>query len=417
MSLKTWKEILPLIASCTVVLLVGIIFFSFTKADAALVIDEISPPLGKEESGEPIGEGEDESVAERKEELESAITTAPYMSAGETVAIDGLFLNDIFVAGNNVTVRGKVEGDVFAAGANVAIDAVVDGDVRVAGGTVTISNAVTGGVTIFGGQVNITENTDIGRSLTVYAADATMGGRVGTDIYGSAETFTITGEIENDVNLDSVDELTIKESASIGGNLTYSSKTPGRIASNAVTGDTIFTKLEAKQARVPEQPRPSWSGWFFAKLVIGLLGYLLLGFLAIKFFPRRTKDIADFMRSNVAKTFGFGILYLLITPLLLIVVFITIVGIPLAMVASLLFLLTIFFAKINAGLAFGQLLLSKSRSPFFQFFLGFSILYVAIKILDRVGGALEFLGLLVLFVALAWACGGMIAQLKKSPHG
>lgn len=45
---KKWKEILPLLASCTVLVVMGIVFFSLTKADAALLDAQIAPPTGVE---------------------------------------------------------------------------------------------------------------------------------------------------------------------------------------------------------------------------------------------------------------------------------------------------------------------------------------------------------------------------------
>lgn len=452
---KKLKETLPLLTSFGLLVVIGVALLSFSKAGAALVTDTIeSPPTEDASTTVPDAEPVEETTSEATTTTEAAETTEPevvndaelisapldqsakdalkhvyvesnepdvynhaYFAANQIVDARGTFNNDVFVAGDTVTITGKVDGNVFAAGNTVTIDASVTGSVWVAGNTVVINDAVEQNVTAFGANVTITESGFVGKDLTFGAANATIEGFVMGQVTGDGENITVTGHIHQHLMLDDVGKLTIDDAAWVGGNLTYTAKTETIVPNTVVGGATVFTKSVAEETteRRPADKDDAGffsTGWFLIKLVIGLIGYLLLGAVLLKLFPKKLPSVVQAMYAKPGPSLGWGALYLLVAPAAVVTAALTLIGLPLAGVGALVFFLSLFVGKITVGFALGKKLLKNSASPFAQFALGFSFVYIVFKVLSQGGAILSALVSITAFGLGAWAIGAILLQCK-----
>lgn len=444
---KKLKESLPLLTSFGLLVIIGIAVLSFSKAGAALVTDDVGTPPGEAGTGIETATSDDVETTGITETADAKVISAPidqtgtdalkeiyleatepgvynhvYFAADQTVDVRGIFNNDVYVVGETVTITGSVDGNVFAAGNTVTIDASVTGSVWVAGNTVIINGVVEQNVNAFGSTVRLTENSYVGKDVMIGAASVTIAGFVMGQVTGGGEQVVITGQVQQHVTFDEVGTLTIDDEAWIGGNLTYTSKTATTIPADTLGGVTKFTQDDPKASSAEDDIKDEDDnsdfnvGWFLIKLIVGLTGYLLLGFVVLKLWPKPMAAVVHTMLTKPGKSFGYGTLYLLIVPPAILMAALTFIGFPLAVASGLVFLLSLVVGKMAVGLALGQKLLKNNTSSFAQFALGFSLLYIVFKVLCQAGivgfGVVSVMALIL----GSWALGALVQYCKRKHH-
>jgi hypothetical protein len=87
----------------------------------------------------------------------------------------------------------------------------------------------------------------------------------------------------------------------------------------------------------------------------------ITGLVMVLLLPRKTFALSEALRSKPAETLGWGALILFVTPIVALVVFITIVGIPLSLITITLWGITLYLAEIPVGIVIGRLILRQPR--------------------------------------------------------
>lgn len=236
----------------------------------------------------------------------SGLAAAQSGIGGTIVVEEGETVSEVNGVGGAVVVHGTVTGDVSGAAGNVLITGTVDGDVNVAAGNLRISGDVGGDVSVGAGSVSLEEGATVGGSFDVGAGEVRIDGSIGGDARVGAET------------------IRLGERASIAGSLTYDGRLEGN--RDAVAGDITRDRTLGPTTADGFQPVPSWIFSIYA-----FVANLLLGIVLLALFPRFSADVAERIRTDPARTglVGFGLLIAI--PLLLVALFVTIIGIPLAL--------------------------------------------------------------------------------------
>ncbi|RKG59338.1 polymer-forming cytoskeletal protein, partial [Corallococcus sp. CA054B] len=201
---------------------------------------------------------------------------------------EGESVESAVVYGGNLIVKGTVEDDAVAFGGNMEIQGLVEGDVHAFGGNVMLGpNArVEGDVSAFGGQVKKADGAIVEGSLESFG-----GAGLGRMVAGEIKRGMQEGQ-HHDASVDPSDD---DDDHDRGGGL--------------------------------------------ASFILQFALLFGLGFLGQMFFPARMKELGDEIRANPARNFWVGIVGTLALIPLTIVLFITIIGIPVAfalLVASML---------------------------------------------------------------------------------
>jgi len=269
------------------------------------------------------------------------------VTSGEV--IDG----DLYVGGKTITIDGTINGDLIAAGRTIMVNGPVNGSIIAAGETVNINGEVTHAVRIIGETLNISGT--IGRDLLVAGAKFSMAStaEIGGDLLLGAGTALIDGLIKGDIN-SGVDSLTIASTASIQGKLTYISENEANIQSDAQISGTITHKL-------PDVKEKIATGIGLWGTVIGFLMILVLGIIIILFAPRRVEAVTESIRTRPWASLGWGTLILVATPIAALIVCITIIGLPLGLIALALYSIAIYLTQLFVGLLIGQLIVGAFR--------------------------------------------------------
>ena len=276
---------------------------------------------------------------------------------------------DLRVTGGMVTILDRVDGNLTARAAflNVvgavagSVDAVagrteirgrVAGSVQSAGGMVAVYGRVEGDVRAAGGVVTIVEGASIGGNLEATGASLTIvdGARVDGDVRGLVADVVIEGRVGGDVDL-AVGRLTLTEGARIRGDLRYRGGDPAAVSPGAVVGG-----VTARIAPTEGLPAARLLAWRQAAVPRTAL-LLLVGALLVLLLPRRTVVVADALRRDPWRAAVVGAGAAIFAPLTIALLAITVVGLPLALGGTALFLGCLYVSQVVVGVAAGRLLL------------------------------------------------------------
>lgn len=277
--------------------------------------------------------GDDVSVAERVE--------GDAFVAGGRSEISGHIAGDAIVTGGTVEIRGEVDEDVWAAGGDVRVDAIVRGDLHAAGGTISIERdaQVQGDAAVAGGNIDV-EGSVLG-GLRAFGGRVELNAAVGGDVEVAAE------------------DIRIGPDARIGGRVLYRSPNRPAVAEGAI----VVGGLE-KRERVWRSVSPE-SG--VGRIVTGVVrtlwftGALLLGAVLVAILPAFTREAAATVRSDPLPSIGLGAALLLAVPILAVLLFITIIGIPLGFAVLLGYGLLLMLGYLTAALSVGDWVLARAR--------------------------------------------------------
>lgn len=253
---------------------------------------------------------------------------------GERLVISDLINGDLFCMGGSVVVDAIVNGDIICAGGTVIIRGDTTGDVRVVASTITVDGNVSGNATLIGGTVIVTNNTTIGEDINIVAQRITHDGSIERDALFRAQNITVNGDIGRRLQLFHGDSALISDAATIGS-LAYAS--PDNIQLPKSMIGAPIEQMPVDMAYKINNILQS-SIMLVALLYIGLFISLLLTALGVAFlFPRSLEDSIYFATKQPATTLGAGVITLILIPPSIVLLLISIVGIPLALIIGSLF--------------------------------------------------------------------------------
>ncbi len=277
--------------------------------------------------------------------------------------------DDLYVAASTITINGTVNGDLWAAGGTLNINGTVSGDVVAAVSTLNIDGEVGQTVRVVGMAINI--NGSIGGDLMIGGNNVTIG-----------------------------------SSAVIGGDLSYFSNNDAEIGSGAIIAGTIShnsTKL----------------GWPFkwgllANILVRVFAFLmilLIGIVIVVLAPRRMALMANTIKAKPWFSLGWGAILLFGTPIAAIIVCFTIVGIPLALIALVLYGIAIYLAQIPVALFIGRWIIGYfAKTDSRGVMVGALALGLAILCLLRM---IPYVGVFIWLAAVLFGLGGALVSLRK----
>jgi cytoskeletal protein CcmA (bactofilin family) len=279
--------------------------------------------------------------------------------AGETIIIDGTINGDLWAAGNTITVNGIVNGSVMAAGRIVNINGDITHAVRAVAETININGDVGGDVMAGCGKINIESTARIGGDFLFGADIVRIDGPIEGDIRGSGREVTISNGVNGNVEL-KVESLTILSTANIGGDLNYTCGEEADIQSGAqIAGATTHKLPEVKKDWAKVFPFILFFG-VLAK-VLSFLMALVAGVVIIFLAPKRLTSITDAIGTRPGPSAGWGAIILFLTPIAALIVCLTIIGIPVGLIALTLYGIAIYLAQIPVGLFIGRWIIGRFR--------------------------------------------------------
>lgn len=308
-----------------------------------------------------------------------------YIAAGR-VEINAPIGGDLYLTAGDAVISADINEDLVVAGGRVAVIGDVAGDIRVVGGEVAIFGNVQDDVVVIGGEVNIAPDSVIGGSVITGAGLLNVSGDVMENIHGATGALTLSGNVKGNVVVTVQDRLLIDHLASIGGNLEYSSLIEVDVPDNVVAGEIVFNQFDDREllADVTEA--------FVIQRALSFLGALVLMIIFILAMPNMLTGAALRTRENILKSFGIGVLTIIVGIVSSIVLMMTLVGIPLALVMLFGLGLLMIFSKIFVAAYLGSYFVKYkqprkkiSRAKLFFVMLFTLFLYYLVTLIPIVG--------------------------------
>jgi cytoskeletal protein CcmA (bactofilin family) len=271
----------------------------------------------------------------------SAQTTDDERFGGTVIVDDGETVDGLETVAGTVIVRGTVDGDLAATAGTVVITGTVTGDAEVVAGSLVVEGAVDGDLRAAGGSVVLRDTS-----------------RVGGAVEAAAGSVTLDGAVDGDARL-AGEEIRIGPVASVGGSVEYDAST-FVLADGAAVGGTVTEVDEVNIVFTPFFGAPGDvefpSGSVFPPgtfAVYGLFVNALLGVVLLAIAPAFADRVTDLGTTRTLRSGGVGLLTLVAVPVALLVLAITVIGLPLSLVGAVLFALTLWIVQIYGALVVG----------------------------------------------------------------
>jgi cytoskeletal protein CcmA (bactofilin family) len=358
---------------------------------AALVLQPASALASETRKGESVGVSRDETIK------------GDIFLFGDRVRIDGTVDGDVFLFGHNANVNGHVKGDVIAFAQILEVNGDVDGNIRAFTNTMTIRGTVAKNVLTFDDLMNLESAARVGGSLTIFVENLNLEGSLGRDIFIFAKHFTLSGKVGGGIRMKG-DALTINSNAQVDGPIRYEGNREAEVATGAKLASPVeFHKLEHK-------PR-YMQGHYYVWRVIWTAAFILFGvvlFLLMPKFAEETIAAAELYGAPI----GLGVLVFFGVPIAAIIACITVVGIPLGVLAGGFWFLMLCTAEIVVGTVVGNLILGKAHDTaglIGRMALGFVLVRLVYTGLEQV----HVIGLLAGLGILMWGMGAISLALYR----
>lgn len=312
-------------------------------------------------------------------------------AAGSVVVAEGETYERVDGVAGAIVVRGTVTGDVTGAAGTIHVTdtGVVEGDIEAAAGTVRIDGVVEGDVDVGGGTIELGEDARIGGTLQAGGGYISLDGSIGGDVRVGAETIVVGPD------------------AAVGGEFRYNAATfdlhPDATIEGDVVQDSDLADSAGPAAGFDGFEIPSW-----VSAVYGFLANLVLGALLLFAFPRFSTGVADRVADEPLTSGGVGLLALVATPVALVILLLTIVGIPIAVVGAIAFAFAIWIGVVYGQYAVGAWVLDRLGRDNRWLALVVGLLGFALL------GTVPFLGGLVTFVAFLLGFGALAVGLRSA---
>lgn len=275
---------------------------------------------------------------------------------GNILLINGDVQKDLHAGGNVVTVNGNVENSVLAGGSTVNINGDVGGSVHAAGSSIIIDGNISEDLFLAGGNIVISKSASVGGDLFVAAGTVDIQGFVAGEVHVAGGMVTINGKIDGPVVI-KAKELIIGESAEIMQGLKYTSLEEAKINDGAKIFGTIdFTQKEVRGADKTHALKILF-GIFTVFFLIKLVAMIVAGLVLVYLFKKITGPVVINSFKKFWSSIGIGFAVLILAPILAILLAVSVIGLWVAGLILVLYLLMIILASVLAGVAFGSWLI------------------------------------------------------------
>lgn len=312
--------------------------------------------------------------------------------ASSNAFVEGAIDGDLVVFSGNLTIIGTVTGDVTGAVSGrvvVAEGAEVGGSVRVAAREINVDGRVGDDVASVAVSTTIGPTGRVGRDVIAIGVSADIAGKVGRDVRGRTLTTSVSGTVAGDVDM-AVQSLTISGTGEVGGDVLYRSSQDASIDPAAdVAGEIV---------KLPSQSNFVYGVMLTLANIVSFLGFLVVGIATLWLFRRTSSAALAVLAEQWWGSLILGIVLVLAVPLVVLLLAVTLVGIPFAVMIGLGMFLMLAIGPVPVVTKLGTLILRGRAEPYGAFLLGAVLLRLVLWLIPLVGAPLFLL-------TVAWGTG------------
>ena len=332
-------------------------------------------------------------------------------TTGGVLSITREVSGDLVAAGGRVSVDGKVTQDLMAGAGELTINGEIDDDVRVAGGNVRIDATIKDDLLAAGGDVSLTDSSFVGGDAHLVGGNLFMGGVINGDVKLVGNSIYLNSDIKGDLILVDFDKITFGPKAKVQGKLWYRAVQPIEIPAKMVKGGVEYKMIKTNQ--VEENLPAIMAGFSLFSLLATLFFGLVFLWLCRFYILHATENAYD----NTLKSVGVGFLVLILSPIAVLILLITTIGIPLALALLALWMIFLYTGKVLAAMLIGFKIVKvddKSSFPrlFGSFALG-ALIYTIVAMIPVVGWVVNLILVLLALGSMTLYELELFTQLRK----
>lgn len=309
-----------------------------------------------------------------------------------TIRAEQTFDEDAYIFGNDVTFNGTATRDIISAtehfdlgetarvGGNVNIAAndvrlagTIDRSTRIAAREVVLTGTVGGDLVVAAQSLRIEPGARVTGDLLIAVQDVTILGEVGGQVRGHGETITLLNATVGQDILVAVDDLEVLGTTVVSGAIRTDSDADAAVANTAsVTGTVV--RSEPSGVAAGGFSLGSDLAWDLARL----LSMLMTGLVVVLVAPVASSAVAEGVRRRFPATLIAGVLAIVLVPVIALLLIVSLIGIPVSLVALALFAIAIYLSQVFVGLAIGRTILPRGWRSYGR---GYNILAMVIGVL------------------------------------
>ncbi len=332
------------------------------------------------------------------------------VALGDSVTIEGTVRGDLVAFGESVRIRGKVEGNVFCGGENVEFSGAATGSVHCAGRSVRVEGSALGNLYAAAAELSVEKEARIGADLAIACSEGRIEGEVARDLLAAGDDLVLAGSAGRDVSLHGA-EISFRETARYPGKLDLhlpEGEEP-EIAPGAALGEITRVVLEGDAPKTPLR-RLTHAEHIRSRLVLVVSAFvvgLVLFALAPGMFAVRVESTGRFFAAV-----GAGFAVLVLVPVALVVLLVSVLGIPAALFGGLVLCAFMFIGPVVVAAVVGRTVMRSGAATFREFAIALGVGLLLLGILISLPGigtlalvilVLEGVGLLTLAAQEWWS--------------
>lgn len=285
------------------------------------------------------------------------ITNQLVLSA-ESVVLEGAAEDDLFIfAGQQIDLRGETLGDAWLAGSSIQVSGQGRDHVRAAAQLFTLRGSLDRGLAALGATVRLETNAVVRGDAVLAGESVIVEGRVEGDLQVLAQSVTLAGRFGGNARIIAQD-IVVMPGASLAGDLVYTSPKEIFLDRNVALGGKLI-----RQTTPPPPPMTAERTIQLALFrALQATAAFLVGLPFLALFPRLVGRATQHLRHSLWRTLLAGLGGILVLPMAALLAFVTIVGIPFALVLGASFAILLYVGKIIVAVTIGALLLRR-RGP------------------------------------------------------
>ena len=208
-----------------------------------------------------------------------------------------------------------------------------------------------GDLVVFGGNVTVEENADLNGNLVVFGGTVTSNGNINGDV-------VIVG---GQVSLDTQAHVT-GDVVTVGGQLQKAdgAKIDGEVVNNIqpdieIPNGTVSPSIPAPDVPTPPSVKVDFNPfWSATGVLMRAIAVALLAMLAVMFLQPQLDRVGQAVTTQPVVSGGIGLLTLFVAPIAIVILSVTIILIPIALVGILLLVFAWLFGIIALGQEVGE---------------------------------------------------------------
>ena len=322
---------------------------------------------------------------------------------GNRVRIEGTVDGDVYAFSQDVSVNGHVTGDVIAFAHTLRIGGKVDGNIRTGLNTLTVTGSVGKNALIFADYADLDSSGKIGGSITAFAESLNVEGQLGRDIFIYTKHLGISGTVGGGIQ-EKGSTMSISATGKVDGPVRFEGENPPDVSSGAKLASPVqYTKWEHKQ-RYRDTHYYVWR-------IIWTAAFILFGLVLFQLAPKFAEETINSAELYGAPI-GLGVLVFFAVPIAAVIACITVVGIPLGILAMSFWILMLCTAELVVGTVVGNWILGRAKDTWGligRMAIGFVIVRIAYTFISQV----HALGILTGLGILIWGMGAISLALYR----